>query len=100
MPKDAPARRSPVRPAGRLRDVRFACSPDALKTLTLYRQGESDLLHRDGKWVLIATCEVSETERYEPSGFLGSDLGIVNIATTSVGQVMAGRKLNRYGWTR
>ena len=82
--------------ARRLRDVRFACSPDALETLTLYRQGESDLLHRDGKWVLIATCDVPETEQYEPSGFLGIDLGIVNIATTSDGQIMAGRKLNRY----
>jgi hypothetical protein len=82
--------------AGRLRDVRFACSPDALETLTLYRQGESDLLHRDGKWLLIATCDVPETEQYEPSGFLGIDLGIVNIATTSDGAIMAGRRLNRY----
>jgi IS605 OrfB family transposase len=41
--------------------VRFACSADALETLTRYRQGESDLLHRDGKWLLIATCDVPET---------------------------------------
>lgn len=39
---------------------------------------------------------VPETEQYEPAGFLGIDLGIVNIATTSDGQIMAGRKLNRY----
>ena len=82
--------------AGRLRDVRFACSPDALETLTRYRQGESDLLHRDGKWVLIATCDVPETEQYEPSGFLGVDLGIVNIATTSDGERMSSRAINRY----
>jgi transposase len=31
----------------------------------------------------------------EPSGFLGIDLGIVNIATTSDGEIMAGREINR-----
>ena len=82
--------------AGRLRGMRFACSPDALKALARYRQGESDLLHRDGKWYLYATCDVPEAAQYEPSGFFGVDLGIVNIATTSDGQIMAGRKLNRY----
>jgi len=82
--------------AGRLRGIPFACSPDALKTLTRYRQGESDLLHRDGAWYLYATCDVPEAAQYEPSGFLGVDLGIVNIATTSDGAIMAGRKLNRY----
>jgi IS605 OrfB family transposase len=82
--------------SGRMRDIRFACSEDALKTLTLYRQGESDLVHRDGAWFLIATCEVPETGQYEPDGFLGVDLGIVAIATTSDGEVMAGRRVNRY----
>ncbi|MEV4425251.1 transposase [Streptomyces sp. NPDC049602] len=33
---------------------------------------------------------------FEPDGFLGVDLGIVNIATTSDGQIMAGRRPNRY----
>ncbi|GAB2505075.1 IS605 OrfB family transposase [Nocardiopsis aegyptia] len=32
----------------------------------------------------------------ETDGFVGVDLGIVNIATTSDGHIMAGRKLNRY----
>jgi IS605 OrfB family transposase len=82
--------------AGQLRGMRFACSPDALKTLARYRQGESDLLHRDGAWYLYATCEVPEAAQHEPSRFLGIDLGIVNIATTSDGAIMAGRKLNRY----
>jgi hypothetical protein len=82
--------------AGRLRGMRFTCSPGALKTLARYRQGESDLLHRDGAWYLYATCEVPEAAQHEPSGFLGIDLGIVNIATTSDGQIMAGRALNRY----
>ncbi|MGW6413438.1 RNA-guided endonuclease InsQ/TnpB family protein [Streptomyces vinaceus] len=33
---------------------------------------------------------------YEPTGFLGVDLGIVNIATTSAGYRAAGRNLNRH----
>jgi putative transposase len=82
--------------SGRLRGVRFACSADALETLARYRQGESDLVHRDGRWFLLATCEVPEARQYEPGGFLGVDLGVVNIATASDGQIMAGRTVNRY----
>ncbi|MEU6108097.1 transposase [Streptomyces albidoflavus] len=82
--------------AGRVRGVRFACSEQARKLLAEHRKGESDLVHRDGVWFLIATCEVPEAEQYEPADFLGVDLGIVNIATTSDGKIHAGRELNRY----
>jgi transposase len=82
--------------AGRLRGVRFVCSEQARKLLAEHRKGESDLVHRDGMWFLIATCEVPEAEPYEPTDFLGVDLGIVNIATTSDGRIHAGRELNRY----
>ncbi|EST21972.1 RNA-guided endonuclease InsQ/TnpB family protein [Streptomyces roseochromogenus] len=82
--------------AGRIKNVRFACSADALKTLREYRKGESDLIERDGDFYLIATCEVPEAETYEPDGFIGVDLGIVNIATTSTDHQAAGRGLNRY----
>ena len=81
---------------GRLKAVRFACSANALKVLQQYRKGESDLIERDGVFYLIATCEVPEAETYEPDGFIGVDLGIVNIATTSTGYQAAGRALNRY----
>ncbi|MFE2963752.1 RNA-guided endonuclease InsQ/TnpB family protein [Streptomyces sp. NPDC059340] len=82
--------------AGRIKNVRFACSPDALKTLREHRQGESDLIERDGVFYLIATCDVPEAEQYEPGHFNGVDLGIVNIATTSTGYQAAGRGLNRH----
>ncbi|MEI5522356.1 transposase [Streptomyces brasiliscabiei] len=81
--------------AGRIRDVRFVCSADGLKMLREHRQGESDLIERDGVFYLIATCEVPEEKQYEPDGFIGVDLGIVNIATTSTGYQAAGRGLNR-----
>ncbi|MGW3651001.1 RNA-guided endonuclease InsQ/TnpB family protein [Streptomyces sp. NPDC000878] len=82
--------------AGRVKDVAFTASPEQLATLALYRKGESDLVCRDGMWFLNATCEVPEASlNSDPSDFLGIDLGIVNIATTSDGEIMAGRELNR-----
>ncbi|MCX5087303.1 transposase [Streptomyces sp. NBC_00401] len=82
--------------SGRLRGIQFACSTDALMTLQDHRRGESDLIERDGVFYLIATCDVPEAEPYEPDGFVGVDLGIVNIATTSTGYQASGRGLNRY----
>ncbi|MFG2847023.1 RNA-guided endonuclease InsQ/TnpB family protein [Kitasatospora sp. NPDC048296] len=83
--------------SGRLKDVRFACSSDALKTLRDHRRGESDLIRRDGVFYLIATCDVPEAPlNANPAGFLGVDLGIVNIAATSDGTRHAGRGLNRH----
>ncbi|MGQ5637983.1 MULTISPECIES: RNA-guided endonuclease InsQ/TnpB family protein [unclassified Streptomyces] len=81
---------------GRVKDVEFTASPEQLATLALYRRGESDLVCRDGMWFLNATCEVPEAPlNRDPVDFLGIDLGVVNIATTSDGEIMAGRDLNR-----
>ncbi|MEV5771240.1 transposase [Streptomyces antimycoticus] len=82
--------------AGRIKDVRFTASVEQLATLALHRRGESDLVCRDGMWFLMAICEVPEQAlNTEPADFLGIDLGIVNIATTSDGEILAGRRLNR-----
>ncbi|MFH9814971.1 RNA-guided endonuclease InsQ/TnpB family protein [Streptomyces sp. NPDC017230] len=82
--------------AGRVKDVAFTASPEQMATLALYRRGESDLLCRDGMWFLNATCDVPEASpNTAPVDFLGIDLGVVNIATTSDGEIMAGRELNR-----
>ncbi|MGP3737130.1 RNA-guided endonuclease InsQ/TnpB family protein [Streptomyces sp. GDS52] len=82
--------------SGRVKDVASTASPEQLATLALYRRGESDLVCRDGRWFLNATCEVPEAPlNTEPVDFLGIDLGIVNIATTSDGEIMAGHGLNR-----
>jgi putative transposase len=81
---------------GRVKDVAFTASPEQPVTLALYRKGESDFVRRDGMWFLLVTCEVSEESlNTDPLEFLGIDLGIVNIATTSDGEIMAGRNLNR-----
>ncbi|MGW2372183.1 RNA-guided endonuclease InsQ/TnpB family protein [Kitasatospora sp. NPDC001683] len=82
--------------AGRLKGVRFVCSPDALKTLREHRKGESDLITRGGEFFLIATCDIPEPEMFEPTGWIGVDLGIESIATTSTGYRAAGRGLTRH----
>ncbi|MFF3896813.1 RNA-guided endonuclease InsQ/TnpB family protein [Streptomyces sp. NPDC001812] len=81
---------------GRMKNVAFTAAPEQLATLARYRRGESDLICRDGRWFLNATCEVPEAPlNTDPVDFLGIDLGVVNIATTSDGKIMAGRGLNR-----
>jgi putative transposase len=80
--------------AGRRKGVRFTCG-DHQRAMLACRKGESDLVYRDRTRFLYATCEVPEAPRAEPDGFLGADLGIVNIATTSDGHRHAGRQLNR-----
>ena len=82
--------------AGRLKNIGFACSAEALKMLQEHRKGECDLIEREGVFYLLATCEVPQAQQYEPGGFIGVDLGIANIATTSTGYQAAGRGLNRY----
>ncbi|MFC0032518.1 RNA-guided endonuclease InsQ/TnpB family protein [Micromonospora chaiyaphumensis] len=81
--------------AGRRPGVRFACSDAQHAMLSAHRRGESDLVCRDGKWYLYATCDIPDVELTEPKGFLGVDLGIANIATTSDGTQHCGKGLNR-----
>lgn len=79
---------------GRMKDLAFTGSPDQLKMLAEYRQGESDLVRRGNNWYLYATCEVPEANEYTPGDFLGVDLGIANIATTSDGTIHSGGHTN------
>jgi IS605 OrfB family transposase len=86
---------------GRVR-VPFTGAPEHLPLLAAYRKGESDLIRdRQGRWFLAATIDTPTPVVHEPNGFLGVDLGIVNIATTSDGinwsggAVTARRKKNQ-----
>jgi putative transposase len=81
--------------AGRLAGITFACSDQQLAMLVAHRHGESDLVHRDGRWFLHATCDLPDVSVTEPDGFLGVDLGIANIATTNDGTRHSGKGLNR-----
>ncbi|MFI1353528.1 RNA-guided endonuclease InsQ/TnpB family protein [Streptomyces sp. NPDC020898] len=82
--------------AGRMKNVAFTGEPGQLAVVAAHRKGESDLLRRGGQWYLLVTCDIAEAEgNAHPAGFVGVDLGIVNIATTSTGNRHSGRRLNR-----
>ena len=82
---------------GRLRNVRVLAAPGDLVLLRTRPIGETDLIYRDGKWFLYATVEAPKAPLAEPAnGFLGVDMGIVNIATTSTGVNASGARLNSY----
>ena len=80
---------------GRIRNIAFVGEPGQLAMLAEHRQGESDLLTHQGKWYLLATVDVPAATLVEPDGFIGVDMGIVNIATTSAGQNWSGDRINR-----
>ena len=78
--------------AGRER-IPFVCGERARERLA-FRQGESDLALRDGRWYLFATVNVEEPPPGDASEWLGVDLGIVNIATDSDGTAYSGGQVN------
>src|SRR5919202_2764073 len=63
---------------------------DYQRRLLAFRKGEADLALIRGKWFLVCTCDVPETEGFDPDDWLGIDLGIVNIAADSDGRVYTG----------
>jgi putative transposase len=73
--------------------VPFLCGERQARLLES-QQGESDLCLVGGEFYLFATCNVEEPDPADVEGFLGVDLGIVNIATTSDGEVFASGQLN------
>jgi putative transposase len=83
--------------AGRLKSIPILGDPRQLMLLRTRAIGETDLICRDGNWFLHATIEAPEAPLTDPTnGFLGVDMGIVNIATTSTGENASGAQLNRY----
>lgn len=78
--------------AGRQR-IPFVCDARARKLLAT-QQGESDLVYRDGQWFLFATCNVEEPLPIESADFLGVDLGVVNVAVDSTGNIYSGGRVN------
>jgi putative transposase len=77
--------------AGRQR-ITFVCGEKTAELLRS-RQGESDMLYRDGKWYLLATVSVEEPPPGTPEDWIGVDLGIKNIATDSTGENYSGSHL-------
>ena len=72
--------------------VAFVCG-DYQRRLLPYRKGEVDLLYVRGLFYLSVVCDIAEPTEAEATEFLGIDLGIINIATDSDGNVYSGAKV-------
>ena len=58
-------------------------------------KGQVDLIYRDGKFYLHASCDIPEDPLLVVSDYLGVDLGIVEIAVTSDGQSFSGEQVEK-----
>lgn len=59
------------------------------------KMGEADLVYRDGMFFLYVSVEYEETPPIDIKDWIGVDLGIVNIATDSTGEVFSGEDVTR-----
>ena len=57
------------------------------------RQGEADLVYRNGEFYLYQTCDIDEQAPGNADDFLGVDRGVVDIATTSDGDHYTGAEI-------
>jgi IS605 OrfB family transposase len=73
--------------------IPFACG-ERQRALLANQQGETDLVYRDSAWYLYATVEHAEPPESEITDWVGVDLGIVNVAVTSDGEIHAGGQSN------
>lgn len=58
-------------------------------------RGQADLLFRDGVFYLAVIVEAPEPSKFDPVGALGVDLGIVNLAVDSDGEVYSGSDVKK-----
>jgi putative transposase len=79
---------------GRL-TIPFTCCGEHHTDLLCAQKGESDLIMRNGKAYLYATCDVPDAQPIQHISALGVDLGIVNIATDSDGEIFSGAEIEQ-----
>lgn len=65
------------------------------RDLLAFRKGEVDLCLVRGKWFLACACDIPETATFKAEDWLGVDLGIVNIATSSDSKIYSGSEVER-----
>ncbi|HEY3230483.1 MAG TPA: transposase [Roseiflexaceae bacterium] len=76
----------------------FVCG-ERQRELLATQRGETDLALVRGKWYLFVACEVEAPEPIDAEGFLGVDLGIINLATDSDGEAFSGQHVeHRRQW--
>jgi len=62
---------------------------------TTWKIGGAELIRRDDVWYLCLTQSKAMPAPDEPIGYLGIDLGIVNLATDSEGETYSGQQIQR-----
>ncbi len=55
-------------------------------------KGQVDLIYHNNTFYLMVVVDVLDADPIDPDGVIGIDMGIVNIATTSDGEVFSGNK--------
>jgi putative transposase len=75
--------------------ISFVCGARQ-RALLAHRKGEVDLCYVRGRWYLNAVCEVMEPAPFLPTGVLGVDLGIVNLAVDSDGTIYRGAAVEHH----
>jgi len=75
--------------------IPFVCG-DHQRKLLEHRKGEVDLMLVRGNWYIACVCDFEDPGLLPSVGVLGVDLGIVNIATDSLGNEYSGAKVEAY----
>ena len=70
--------------------IPFVCGERQLELLKSQR-GESDLVFVNGQFYLFTYCDVEEPTPLDVEDVLGVDLGIVNLAADSDGEIFSGK---------
>ena len=73
--------------------IPFVCG-EHQRALLAHERGEADLVMRGSKFYLFVSVEVPDVEEKKVLSWLGVDVGIVNVATTSDGDNFSGAHLN------
>lgn len=69
--------------------ITYACG-DHQRKLLQHRKGEVDLMFVRCKWYLACVCDFDDPKLLTPGDILGVDLGVVNLATDSMGNQYSG----------
>jgi len=74
--------------------INFVCGN--YRELDLKRvKGQADLVYHNNQFHLLIVCDVPEDEPINSDRVIGIDLGIINLATTSDGQVFSGNQCKK-----
>lgn len=61
-----------------------------------YIKGEADLVYKKGKFFIMQTVEVPDEDIKDVEEFIGIDMGLIDIATTSNGDFFNSKQLQEY----